>query len=278
MLTNAGIPPLNNTPTVGRRRSPEVPAVSLAYLETYTRAGIAVMPLHTVRDGGCSCGRACHSPAKHPRTENGKDDATTDPAQLREWLARWPRSNWGGRPPVGHLVLDVDPRNGGHERLADLVLEHGALPETRTARTGGNGLHYWLALDGQVRGKLDEGLDVKTNSGYLVLPPSVHMSGGSYRFIVKAPVAACPEWLADLLRPPVRSYSGGGVGIAPLIRAVDGAAQGNRNDLLYWAACRAVAQGIDPALLLPAALRVGLTEHEASRTIESAHRGARTGA
>ena len=43
-------------------------------------ADVAVIPLHTPKDGRCDClaGRQCPHPGKHPRTANGLDDATRD--------------------------------------------------------------------------------------------------------------------------------------------------------------------------------------------------------
>jgi hypothetical protein len=64
------------------------------------------------------------------------------------------------------------------------------------------------------------------------------------------------------------------------VRTVAEAKPGQRNDALYWAACRAAElDGADPAAvtgaLLDAALTAGLTGHEARRTIASAMGGGR---
>jgi hypothetical protein len=53
--------------------------------------------------------------------------------------------------------------------------------------------------------------------------------------------------------------------------------EGNRNHALFWAACRAVEGGADPAVfvdLVQAAVSVGLAEVEAQRTVQSAMRKA----
>lgn len=250
-------------------------------LRTYVRAGIELLPLHSLRDGVCTCtyGPDCErGQGKHPRTRNGKDDATTDLDQVLSWATRWPGCNWGGRPPAGQFVLDVDPRNGGMDTLAQLELAHGPLLPTRTARTGGGGLHYWFALpeghDGRLAGNLggrDSGLDIKTHSGYLVLPPSVTQA--PYEWLQVGHVATAPEWMTDALAVRARGVVGGlGGGIAPLVRTVVNAGPGNRNAALYWAACRCVEQGNDPDVLVPAAQRAGLPQREIDRTIHSARR------
>lgn len=250
----------------------------------YAAAGVGVLPLHRMHDGRCTCGRPagtgptdCHSPAKHPLTRNGKDDATTDVGVIAEWLARWPGCNWGVRPPVGVVVLDIDPRNGGEDSLAKLELQHGPLPRTLTARTGSGGLHIWLSYAGPTRGKLAAGIDVKSNSGYLVAPPSVHACGGTYEWLDQRPAAYAPAWVKAILNPPVRRYApapGGGGSIEHLLRFVAASGEGERNRRLFWAACRAVEKGIDPAPLVDAAVAVGLDHASSLATVNSARRAA----
>lgn len=246
-------------------------------LRTYLRAGIALLPLHSLRDGVCTCtyGPDCErGQGKHPRTRNGLDDATLELGQVTNWSRRWPGCNWGGRPPVGQFVLDVDPRAGGDAELARLELAHGPLMPTRTAKTGGGGFHYWFALPdghGPIRGKLGPGLDIKTHRGYLVLPPSITQA--PYEWLQVGHVAPSPEWMTDALTIRPSNLGGIGVGgIAPLVRTVALADPGNRNGALYWAACRCVENGTDPDVLVSAAQRAGLPQREIDRTISSARR------
>lgn len=274
-------------------------------LTGYCEADAAVLPLHTMRDGGCTCRRACASPAKHPllglahgkndplrltcRGECGKPghglyDATVDPAQVSKWIARYPGCNWGVRPPVGVVVIDVDPRNGGDVELARLGAAHGNLPPTLTARTGSGGFHYWLTYSGPTRGKLATGIDVKSNTGYVVVPPSLHEVGGIYEWTDNRPAAYAPQWVKDILnppqkrRPPLVPGSGGGKG---LIEFVARQPFGEINDSLYWASCRAAQAGILDDLaddLLRAAEHAagGNASHagqmQSRRTIESARK------
>ena len=52
----------------------------------YARRGWLVLPLHSMANGRCSCGREeCASPAKHPRTAHGLKDATRDEATICAW-------------------------------------------------------------------------------------------------------------------------------------------------------------------------------------------------
>src|SRR5256885_2269598 len=89
----------------------------------YALAGLPVFPLHHAVAGGCSCSDpGCTDKAKHPRTRNGLDDASTDPEVIAAWWRRWPDANIGIRTglPAGLAVLDVDPRHGGIAALEQL--------------------------------------------------------------------------------------------------------------------------------------------------------------
>lgn len=265
----------------------------------YASAGLGVFPLQTMRDGRCTCGWAgCHSPAKHPliphahrkddpardtcrgecgRLGHGLYDATTDLGQIAEWLAAYPGCNWAVRPPLGVIILDVDPRNGGGTAMLELQDKHGKLPPTLTAKTGGGGLHIWLSYNGPTRGKLTTGVDVKCNTGYVVAPPSLHESGRHYDWLDTRPAAYAPQWVKNMLNPPVRRFpprqSQAGEGsLDGLIRAVlaAGTGPGSRNDRLYWACCRAHEKGLDTGPLVDAAISLGLTTHAALATANSA--------
>jgi len=101
---------------------------------------------------------------KNPSTRNGMLDATTDAGQIRAWWTRWPTANIGVRPPCGLVVLDVDPRNDGPSNLRGFVRQHGGLPATWTAATGGGGQHLWYRAAGPFKGKLCRGVDVKAQT------------------------------------------------------------------------------------------------------------------
>lgn len=240
----------------------------------YARGGVAVIPLHAWRDGMCTCkAPSCPSPAKHPLTRNGAKDATTDIGVIAEWMARWPDCNWGGVPPKGVVVIDVDPRNGGDLTLAAMETEFGRLPPTLTAQTGSGGWHIWMTYNGPARGKLGEGLDVKKLGGYVVLPPSVHASGGTYRWTDTRPAVPAPRWVRLKLNPPItrKALAGQGTGtVSHLVAFILSSPDGQRNSRFYWACCRAVENGDDTGPLVDAAESIGLARMEAEATAQSA--------
>ena len=183
------------------------------------KLGWPVLPLHSIVDGHCACGKAdCASPGKHPHTKHGLKDSSTDPEVIHRWWSDWPDANVGIRTGVasGLVVLDIDPRNGGDQSLDVILHEQGDLPPTVEALTGGGGRHIIFAHPGDgakiTRSSVGLGIDVKSDGGYIVAPPSVHISGEQYRWRQdhgphETQPAALPNWLREMLVPAPRSGS-----------------------------------------------------------------------
>lgn len=148
---------------------------------------------------------------KTPLTQHGVKDATQSEKQLREWWHRWPEANIAVAIPTGIYVVDVDPRNGGDETLARLQTEHGPLPRTVSALTGGGGGHYVYRtrnFEGKLRGKLGPGIDLLGGGKYFLVSPSIHpVTGNRYRWSddghpLKQAVAEAPEWMLEVASIP----------------------------------------------------------------------------
>jgi Bifunctional DNA primase/polymerase, N-terminal len=141
--------------------------------------------------------------AKEPATRRGFYDATTNPATLQRWFARY-SYNVGVRTGTasGIFVLDIDG-DAGVASLRDLESEHGPLPQTLTAITT-RGQHFWFLLNVPLpssQSKIGNGLDVKADSGYVVAPFSQHPNGKIYRWADDSiPLATPPDWLTTLAR------------------------------------------------------------------------------
>ncbi|MFF2945201.1 bifunctional DNA primase/polymerase [Streptomyces niveus] len=192
---------------------------------------------------------------------------------------------WGSTPAL------AEPTPDSVAALQQLAFQHlFTLPETVVVLTPSGGRHIWLSGPAGVTvpnsaGRLAPGIDVRGAGGYLVGPGSV-TARGAYRL---APGSAgltpapCPRALLRLLTPPERGRHagpGGHRGGRPaqghgLVQFVLAAHEGQRNTRLFWAACRAYEHGFGDSLaetLVDAAVRTGLTEHEARATIASASR------
>lgn len=171
----------------------------------YAHRGWRVFPIYEILpDGSCSCGANCDSPGKHPRTSNGFKAASTEEAVIRTWWQKhWPTANIGIATGNGLFVIDVDPHRGGDDSIRDLP----ALPDTPRVSTGGGGFHAYLEGSGRnTSGLLGPGIDTRGDGGYVVAPPSNHISGRNYAWdvdyhIEDIPIAKVPDWVVAKLQP-----------------------------------------------------------------------------
>ncbi|MEW6349725.1 MAG: DUF927 domain-containing protein [Thermodesulfobacteriota bacterium] len=188
-----------------KERQKELLAAALSYSQI---CKWKVLPLHSIENGECSCGKKdCRSPGKHPLTRNGAKDATLDEAQILEWWSWKPLANVGiaTGPESGLLILDIDG-DEGRQNLQELIGTLGDLPPTLGVRTGSGGQHVYLRYPshievGTARGDLPPKIDVRGDGGFVVAPPSVHLSGGYYTWIANPSdcPAECPEWLLKII-------------------------------------------------------------------------------
>ena len=151
----------------------------------YASRGWHVFPLHSIRDGRCTCGQDCGKNAgKHPRVKGGFKVATVDNRQIEAWWRKWPDANIGIATGAvsGIMVIDVDGEKGLATLLA-LVARHGALPLTAVVKTA-RGWHLYFLMPagcGRIPCSTGDGLDVRADGGYVVAPPSRHASGHIYQ-------------------------------------------------------------------------------------------------
>ncbi len=251
---------------------------NLRAAQSYARAGWPVFPLIPGEKVPLS------------RT-HGFQDASTDPGRIADWWGRNPDRNVGiatGAP--GPDVLDVDQHGeagngfGAFQRLQRAGLVTGA---SALVRSPSGGFHAYYAGTDQRSGKLPaHHLDFRAQGGYIVAPPS-RVGGREYELARRPGGGATLDWAAvrQLLEPERERKTQRGpertgdrpADVARLAAFVARQEHGNRNDGLFWAACRAHEAGLldDPATaeeLVAAALRSGLRggEREARRTIASA--------
>ena len=179
------------------------------YALAYARKGWATFPLYGIRnDTNCACMRPCDRPGKHPISLHGVKDATTNdqhwPSGCNIGLAT------GGSS--GFVVIDVDGTRGKRS-LYSLFAEHSRFPDTPVSITG-NGTHILFKSPGPLGCRVGfvPGLDLRADSGYIVAPPSLHVSGHRYVWHKRGhpgtvPLADMPAWLLEILRPVERPVS-----------------------------------------------------------------------
>lgn len=188
----------------------------------YLARGWAVLPLFSTIDRTCGCGDPqCKNPGKHPLGSlvyNGLHGASKFPAQIDKWWWTRPEANIGIRTGAASnlVVIDIDDKahegRDGSQTWRRLLAAHadGMAPDTVEAITGSGGRHlYFLAPDGidvtSSKDALGPGLDVRGENGYVVAPPSAHVSGREYTWESSShpddvPVAPMPDWLVRLCR------------------------------------------------------------------------------
>ena len=248
----------------------------LQWALAYARAGTPVFP--------------CAVAGKTPITANGFHDATTNPDQIRAWWARTPDANIAA--PTGTAtfdVLDVDVRPDGTGWDALVTVRDAGLLEGwfRAVQTPSGGLHlHYPGTDqrnGTIRG---QHLDFRATGGYVLLPPSLGQTKSYSRRYEVIRITDQPthplDWVAVtrllIPSPAPRPFDPtprtGRVGADPttwLAAHVARQPEGNRDNALFWAACRAAEAGVtDYQPLIDAATSAGLPERQATRTIQSA--------
>jgi hypothetical protein len=229
----------------------------------------------------------CQPGSKQPATRHGFLDATCDPDKITWWWRRQPEANLAiatGHP--GPDVLDVDQHGpAGNGFAAFNQLQRAGLIDSASAlvATPSGGLHTYFAGSGQRCGKLTgQHLDFRARGGYILAPPS-QIGGRPYQVIRHRDWAGGLDWatVTGLLDPQrhvtIRSAGAQRGDLSHLAAWVGQQQQGNRNDGLFWAACRAAEAGDETVLaeLAAAARATGLPDREIAATIASARRSAR---
>lgn len=177
-------------------------------LDMYAEKGLRIFPAYGLKETGkkpvCLCGNPeCNHQGKHPSMKSWQYAASDDVTRLKKWAKRLPFTNWGvvTGEKSGVIVVDVDPRHGGHESWENLLADHSDdTLETWTVETGGGGAHYYFQHPGYKVGNrsIGLGLDIRGDGGLAIVPPSIHSSGDSYLWNLSpydVDLAELPPWI-----------------------------------------------------------------------------------
>lgn len=237
----------------------------------YASKGMAVFPLKPKE--------------KKPLTAHGVKDATTDFDTITKWWKKNPNANIGiacGQISGGLLVIDLDERaNGisGFDSLHEWESEHGELPETARTITGKGGSHILFRVDHKENNRVDllDGVDVRSDGGYIVAPPSIHPNGNRYEWEYdpeEYPIAEAGETVMALLSVGKKQLPALDKFTSP-----DKIPNGKRNDTIYKLACSLQSKGLGDRAILAACQSENdskcdppLSNEEVGKIVESALR------
>jgi hypothetical protein len=143
----------------------------------------------------------CAPGTKKPTAEShGFKDATSDAMTIERWWSDrivWNVAIATGQPS-GFFVVDADLHKPGCE-----FSQLDPLPKTYTVHTPSGGQHLYFRQPHRLaiksgNDKLGRFVDVKSDGGYVLAPPSV-FEGGQYRITNAVTLASAPEWLLSRL-------------------------------------------------------------------------------
>lgn len=271
--------------------------------------GFHVFPLKPGEKTPATPGHASNQcSGRDPRCRDGhtgwEPRATTDAERIARGWATRPYNVGVACGPSRLVVVDLDvpkPDEGkvlpedfrlpGVEDGKDifaLICEWAGMdwPWTYTVSTpsGGWHLYYQAPPDSSLRnsaGLIGPMIDTRANGGYVVGAGSV-TAAGAYEVLYDEPVAELPRWIGRLLAPRERPEadiprpafaSDATKRTQGLVRTVENAQPGTRNDTLFWAAATLAEYAPeDLDQLAVAGLRCGLDNREIEATIASAQR------
>ena len=208
-------------------------------------------------------------------------------AEVQTWNRRWPGANIGivTGAVSGLVVLDIDPQHGGAASLARMEQDHGPLPRSVEATTGGGGRHVYFRHPGERvanRVGIAPGIDLRGNGGLIVAPPSIHPSGQAYAWRSAHDPESCqlalaPVWLLLAAAGPTPQHGHP----ARYWRALlaKGVASGERNNTIASLAGHLLWRVVDPQVVTELLLCWNevrcdppLSPEEVAKTVESIQR------
>jgi hypothetical protein len=180
----------------------------------YIDGSFRIFGLHGIDDkGNCNCGnKQCKAIFKHPRASSWQHTPHWSDEQLDTMEQMGQFDTGFGVLVDNHIIIDIDPRNGGEESYEKLCKDTGIdfiKESTFVVKTGGGGHHIYFnrpigsALVSHHNDYV--GVDFKS-SGYVVGCGSMHASGLLYEALKGHPseVGDAPLALIDLLKKPER--------------------------------------------------------------------------
>lgn len=177
-----------------------------------------------------------------------KNEATTDPAVISGWWSTWPDADICIATGNGLAVIDLDVKGNedGTASMLNWIAENGNMPPTAVVRTGSGGQHHYYMVDGTFpnsRG-LFPGIDIRSDGGYVVAPPSA-----GYLWVNSLPIARADQKVYDFLEGKERTKC--------FVLPAE-ITEGSRNDTLFKYAASLQAKGAADDIILQEVEKVNI--------------------
>ena len=251
----------------------------------YAEKGWLVFPLHAVKDGKCTCvHNDCASPGKHPRTVHGLKQANKDLQSVKNLFSNFTYQSANIAICTGRasnlIVVDVDAAKGGQVKELYRLVPKETLAKTLWVKTGG-GYHLYFSCpqDIEIRNSVDKlgtYIDVRGEGGYVVAPPSMHISGKPYEFLNNSDLMPFPQAFIEKLNTERTQAKNNGKASSLEMNIY---CDGQRNDSLASIAGKLRRAGLSESELKTALLKINLerckppvTEKEVLRIAHSISR------
>jgi hypothetical protein len=172
-------------------------------IQLYMDCGFIVLPTNypvfTENGVECSCSKGinCSNKGKHPIHRYKYIDPFNYECMKDRYLDEFkdnPNLNIGFKV-MGYSVLDVDNKNGGDKSLAQLLRDFEINFDHVISVNCSNGKHIYASNMHlkNTAGVVGDGLDVRSEGGFIVAPGSVHKSKTVYQWNEIGEVATMPE-------------------------------------------------------------------------------------
>ena len=187
----------------------------------YASLGFAIIPLHGITNGACTCGKGdCSSKGKHPIGEHGASNPIIDAELAAEQWRTTPTANIGIVAGASRRViidLDSSEAKAHFKRIADK--DTLAAIDTAPIAQTGKGWHVHFADElgsyaPSVGSGDDHGIDIRGGVSYIVAPPSHHANGTTYTWIQGTEVTTAPpvtpwlhKYITDRTKTAPRVYT-----------------------------------------------------------------------
>ena len=215
---------------------------------------------------------------------HGVKDSSIDSRVIEAWWTKTPYANIAiacGKASGGLVVIDVDGEEG-QNTMAALEAQHGTVSTSKVITGKGYQLYFKSQLSFKNHVRIAPGIDVRSDGGHVIAPPSIHPNGRVYRWqpgygIEEVGIASLPSWLGSMILGPVdhQAQARQTANNRELILA-QGATAGKRNSSLASLAGYLFSKNLKPQIILEllgcwniARNRPPLSDSEITKTVQS---------